>query len=110
MNCARSSASSLSDSRFTGRDRGVACLQLELHAAVRPHAVWSFAQYIALASLERGERGIVGSGEVQLSVGQAEGHKVKFRAVLEYLYSVGEVVDRSELRWATRAPPGASRL
>ena len=68
------------------------------------------AQHIAVPSLERGERRIVGSGEVQLSVGQAEGREVEFRAVLEHLRAGGEVVDRSGLRRPTRAPPGASRL
>jgi hypothetical protein len=50
---------------------------------------------------------MVGSGEVQLSVGQAESReerKMKFRAVLEHLHSGGEVVDRSELRWSTVGP------
>ena len=101
MSCVRSSASSPSDKRFTGRDRDilrVTCLELQLHTAVRRHARWGPAQHIGVFDLERRECRVVGGDEAELRVRQTERRQAELRAVLDQHYAVGELTFATIMR------------
>ena len=105
MSCARSSASSPSDRRFTCRDRGIGASPVSSSSSM-PRSGGKPGGF----HLERRKRRIVGSREAQFRVGQAKGCQVELCAVLEHLHAIDEAGGTVRLRREARPPPSTSRL